>query len=164
MNLPLGINFQQIFLHILNLALLTMGLYFLLYNPVKKFFIKREEYYKKIDDDANKKLESAESLERKASARLSGIDDEIAKKRKKSDLEIEEYLKKQIDEANEKAEKIISTAKMKAENERNEILHNADKDIINMTKEATAKIIYNSQDEAFASFLDAVERKAENDE
>ena len=40
-NLPLNIDLQQIFLHLLNFTILLAGLYFLLYEPVKKFMNKR---------------------------------------------------------------------------------------------------------------------------
>ena len=42
--MPLNIDWQQILLHALNFVILVGGLYFLLFNPVKKFMAKREEY------------------------------------------------------------------------------------------------------------------------
>ena len=59
MNIPLNIDWQQIVLHLMNFAILAGGLYFLLYNPVKKFMAKRAEYYENMDKEANEKLESA---------------------------------------------------------------------------------------------------------
>ena len=50
MNVPLNIDWQQILLHLLNFVILFAILYFLLYDPVKKFMDKRCEYYKNIDD------------------------------------------------------------------------------------------------------------------
>ena len=41
MNLPLNIDLQQIFLHMLNFVILAGGLYFILYSPVKKFMDQR---------------------------------------------------------------------------------------------------------------------------
>ena len=35
--MPLNINLQQILLHWMNLSILTGGLYFLLFKPVKQF-------------------------------------------------------------------------------------------------------------------------------
>ena len=37
MQIPLNIDWQQILLHWLNLAILAGGLYFLLFKPVKQF-------------------------------------------------------------------------------------------------------------------------------
>ena len=39
--MPLNIDWQQILLHWMNLAILTGGLYVLLYKPVKEFIAKR---------------------------------------------------------------------------------------------------------------------------
>ena len=41
--MPLNINFQQVFLHMLNFALLFGAMYFLLYKPVKKFMDSRSQ-------------------------------------------------------------------------------------------------------------------------
>ena len=60
MNIPLNIDIQQICLHLLNVAILTFGLYMLLYKPVKDFMEKREAYYRDMDDQANAKLAEAE--------------------------------------------------------------------------------------------------------
>ena len=40
--MPLNINWQQILLHLLNLVILAVGLYLILYKPVKKFMQKGE--------------------------------------------------------------------------------------------------------------------------
>ena len=62
MNLPLNINLQQIFLHMLNFVILTGGLYFILYNPVKKFMDQRTAHYAEMDKAAADKLAAAEKL------------------------------------------------------------------------------------------------------
>ena len=56
MNIPLNIDWQQILLHWMNLAILTGGLYFLLFKPVKQFMEKREAHYKDLDAQAAGKL------------------------------------------------------------------------------------------------------------
>ena len=43
--MPLNINWQQILLHLLNLVILIVGLYLILYKPVKKFMKKRNVTY-----------------------------------------------------------------------------------------------------------------------
>ena len=50
--MPLNIDFQQIFLHLLNFTLLFAILYYLLYKPVKDFMAKREAYYADMDKEA----------------------------------------------------------------------------------------------------------------
>ena len=70
MKIPLNINWQQILLHLFNFAVLFGILYYLLYSPVKKFMAKREEYYKKMDDDAKKNLENSENAMRNIKIRF----------------------------------------------------------------------------------------------
>ena len=57
--MPLNIDWQQILLHWMNLAILIGGLYFLLYKPVKDFMEKREAHYRELDRQAAGKLEEA---------------------------------------------------------------------------------------------------------
>ena len=59
--MPLNINFQQIFLHLLNFTILFAAMYFLLYKPVKDFMDKRAAYYADLDRQAQDKLEEAEN-------------------------------------------------------------------------------------------------------
>ena len=58
--MPLNINFQQVFLHMFNIALLFGAMYFLLYQPVKKFMDERAARYAKMDEEAKAKLAEAE--------------------------------------------------------------------------------------------------------
>ena len=60
MNLPLNIDLQQIFLHMLNFVILAGGLYFILYSPVKKFMDQREAHYAEMDQAAADKLAEVE--------------------------------------------------------------------------------------------------------
>ena len=72
MNIPLNIDYQQILLHWMNLAILTGGLYFLLFKPVKQFMQKREAYYKDLDAQADAKLAEAEQIKAEYQAKLNG--------------------------------------------------------------------------------------------
>ena len=75
--MPLNIDLQQILLHWMNLAILTGGLYLLLYKPVKDFMTKREEHYRQLDEQAAEKLAQAERVQAEYQARLDGADEEI---------------------------------------------------------------------------------------
>ena len=76
MKIPLNINWQQILLHLFNFAVLFGILYYLLYSPVKKFMAKREEYYKKMDDDAKKNLENSENAMKEYKDKISNAEKE----------------------------------------------------------------------------------------
>ena len=58
--MPLNIDWQQILLHLFNFAILAVGLYLLLYKPVKKFMDNRTKYYEDLDNEAKEKLKTAE--------------------------------------------------------------------------------------------------------
>ena len=118
----LGIDIQQILLHLLNFVILFTGLYVLLYGPVKKFMDKRAEDYKKMDDEAEEKLENAKKLESEYNEKISAADVEIADMKKKASVEISEARDNQMASAKEEADAIIEAAKKSAEREKEEIL------------------------------------------
>lgn len=164
MGIPLNIDWQQILLHLFNFAILVGGLYFLLYSPIKRFIAKREEHYRSMDDEANAKLASASALEEEMKVRLDNANNEIKEHRVKAETEIEEYLTLKTGEANKKADKIIADAQKTAYDERKRILDSADKDILEMTRQATAKMVHSGTDDAYKQFLDIAERDIQNDE
>ena len=80
--IPLNIDWRQILLHLLNLAILFLILYFLLYNPVKKFMDKRKKYYEDQDADAKAKLEAADRNKATYEELLGKADEEILIKKR----------------------------------------------------------------------------------
>ena len=150
MEIPLNIDWQQILLHVFNFIILTGGLYFLLYSPIKKFIDSREQYYKDLDSQANAKLETAEKLEQEAKAKIANTDNEIKENRTKAEAELDAYIERQKAEANAKAEK-------------RSVMESAEKEIIDITKAVAAKMLSSSTDEAYSQFLDIVERDERND-
>ncbi|MBQ8532197.1 MAG: ATP synthase F0 subunit B [Clostridia bacterium] len=163
MEIPLNIDWQQILLHVFNFIILTGGLYFLLYSPIKKFIDSREQYYKDLDSQANAKLETAEKLEQEAKAKIANTDNEIKENRTKAEAELDAYIERQKAEANAKAEKILSDARDRAQAEKRSVMESAEKEIIDITKAVAAKMLSSSTDEAYSQFLDIVERDERND-
>ena len=82
--MPLNIDFQQIFLHLLNFTLLFAILYYLLYSPVKNFMAKREAYYADMEKEANAQLASAQQEKEEYSALRAAADEEIHQEKEKS--------------------------------------------------------------------------------
>lgn len=158
MEIPLNIDLQQILLHVFNFAVLTGGLYFLLYSPIEKFIEKRNAYYRELDAAAKEKLETAQVLEEKAKESFYNVDAEIKEKRMKAMEELEQYAQARRAEAKAEADKILADAKSSAEKEKQAVRDSADRDIINMTRELAAKMVYSSTDEAYSHFLDIAER------
>lgn len=61
-SLPLGLDFIEILLHMLNLLILVLGVRFLLYKPIKKFMEKREAEYIANEESAKKAEEKSQAM------------------------------------------------------------------------------------------------------
>lgn len=162
MAIPLNIDWRQILLHLFNFAILTGGLYFLLYSPIKKFIEKREEYYRTLDDEAKEKLASAEVVERKAKECLEKADQKIAEERIQAQAAIRAQLQNQWTEAQKKADQLIAEAKKAAEAEKQAILLSADREVLAITKTSTAKLLHSDTQDAYEDFLAIAERDADD--
>lgn len=98
-----GISVTSILLHLLNLVVLTVGLYFLLFKPVKRMVRERQEKVKKIEQE-NSELNAEVK-------KLKDNTEEVLTEAKKEAADIHE---KAVRVANQKADDIIGEAKIKA--------------------------------------------------
>jgi len=155
----LGIDWRQILLHLLNFAILFCILYFLLYTPVKKFMKKRQDYYKDMDDNANKKVQEAEELKSSYEEKMAKSDDEIALKEKDALDKLSQEIELQKEEANKEAEKIVADAKKKSLKERDDILIKTQKDIQEIATSMAEKIVSGDTSKSYDDFLDEVKDK-----
>ena len=151
--MPLNIDWQQILLHWMNLAILTGGLYFLLLKPVKQFMEKREAYYRELDEQAVKKLEEAEALKSTYQAKLDGADEEIRQSRAKAQAAIQQSLEDQ----KVKAEQIIAKAHAEAVSDRERIMRDSQRELRELTAQAVKKLTVKSDKNLFDQFLDLAE-------
>ena len=152
--LPLNIDFQQILLHLANFAILFVGLYILLYKPVKDFMAKREAHYKEMDDEATEKLNLAKKQADETASRLAAVDEEINDKKKTAAGEITEMRVQAEKEAQAKADRVVTEAREYAEKEKVRIINSAEKDISDMITTATEKIFVSENvNEAYDAFL-----------
>lgn len=156
MGLPLNINLQQILLHLLNFVILAGGLYLLLYGPVKKFMVSREEHYKKMDEEANKKLKEAEESRLLYDKRLEEADKEIAIKKAEGVKQAQVLAEARIAAANEEGRKIVEKAKANAGYEKEKILAQANAEIETMVSEAVDKMLASKTGDPFDDFLNSV--------
>ena len=159
MNIPLNINLQQIFLHLFNFSILSLGLYLLLYNPVKKFMDKRADHYKKLENDVEEKLKEAKELEASYKKRLENMDKMIEKKTASAIQEANQTAEAILKDANEQAEKILSEAKQDAQEEAAKILEDTQEEITQMAISATEKLLVQSSSGALDQFLDTVKKE-----
>ena len=161
--MPLNIDIQQILLHMLNFAILFAVLYFILYNPVKKFMDKREEYYNEMDEKATSSLSEAERMKAEYEQKLADIENE--KKSIISDTysEASAQADKILTEAKEKAASIVSEAESKAIKEKEAIINSAGDDIREIAEAAAEKLLKFENEDAYNSFLDSL-TSSENEE
>lgn len=155
MKIPLNIDWQQILLHLLNFAVLTFGLYLLLYKPIKDFIEKRTEHYSQLDNQVLDKLKQAEELEVAYQERISSIDSEIEEKRAKAAQDSEQAVDAVIQSAKEQAAKILADAKIAASQEREQMLEDVQEEIASMAICATEKLLAQSSAGTLDQFLDA---------
>lgn len=113
--IPLNIDWRQILLHLLNLAILFLILYFLLYNPVKKFMDKRKKYYEEQDAEAKAKLEAADRNKATYEELLGRADEEILIKKRTAIADARAESERIIKAAEEESAAILKKANLKAE-------------------------------------------------
>lgn len=160
--MPLNIDLQQILLHWMNLAILTGGLYFLLYKPVKAFIAKREEHYRQLDEQAAQKLAEAERVHAEYQAKLDGADEEIHQARAKAQQAIRQSTEDQLAQAKEQARQIVTHAQAEAEQSRERVLRESQRELRKLAAQATRKLAF--QADPFDQFLDLAEEGEEYEE
>lgn len=163
--MPLNINFQQIFLHMFNFVLLFGIAYFLLYSPIKKFMESRQDYYKKLDDEAKDKLSEAEAVKKGYEEKTANIAEEAAKIKNQAAAEANDKRDEIVADARKEADKIIAEAKAKAIREHDVMLADAKREIESIVAEAEHNLICKtSVSDEYDSFLNAVDKKDSGDE
>lgn len=160
--MPLNIDWQQILLHWMNLVILTGGLYFLLYKPVKQFMAKREDYYRSLDQQAQDKLTQAGDKLAQAQAKLDGADEEIRQARIKAQQASQQAAEDQLEQARAQAQQILLHARTEAEHDREEILRSSQRELRKLAASATRKLAL--EKDPFDQFLDLAEGGVKHEE
>ena len=153
MNIPLNVDWQQILLHWMNLAILTGGLYLLLYKPVKQFMEKREAHYRELDEQAARKLEEAEALKASYQAKLDGAEEEIRQARAKAQAAVQQS----VEEQKAQAEQIIAKAQAEAASSRERMMRESQRELRELTVRAVKKLTVKADMDLFDQFLDLAE-------
>lgn len=154
-NLPLNIDLQQIFLHLLNFTILLAGLYFLLYEPVKKFMNKRTAYYEDLDRQAKEKMEETRRVRRSYEERLMEAEEEIRQRGEEVQKSAAAQAQAQIQDAAEEAAHILAKAQAEARAERERMLNEVRGQISDMVAMATERLVLDSTSTAYDQFLAA---------
>ena len=157
--MPLNIDWQQILLHLFNFLILGVGLYLLLYKPVKKFMKEREDAYAEREADTAKAKEDAENSRREYDDKLARAEEEIASMKREAALSAENARKERMQAAEAEAEKIVADAKAAAVKEHDRIVGKAGDDIRDIVGKIAEKVgPANNVDAAYEEFLAAAEK------
>ncbi len=155
--MPLNIDWQQILLHWMNLAILTGGMYFLLFKPVKRFMDQREAHYQELERQAADKLAEAERLRADCQAKLEQADEEIHQERLKAQQAAAQAAQEHLDQAEEQARRILSKAKAEAKQNRERVLRESQKEVRELAVQAAKKLAAKPEDDFFDQFLNLTE-------
>ena len=160
--MPLNINFQQILLHLFNFVILASGLYLLLYKPVLAFMQKRQDHYAEIDRQTAEKEAAAQAVLGEYEKRLESADEEIQKRADAANQQLDASRQESLRRAKEQADKLLADARAAAEQEREAILKDAQKDIAEMVVSAAEKLAQKELDPEgeralYDRFLDAAQ-------
>lgn len=155
--MPLNIDFQQILLHWMNLAILTGGLYVLLYKPVKQFMDKREAHYQELERQAADKLAQAEQLKTERQAQLDQADEEIRQARSKVQQSAQQAAQEQLEQAQAEAKRIVAKAQAEAEQSRDRIRRESQRELRELAAQAAKRLAAQPGTDPFDQFLDLAE-------
>ena len=164
MNLPLNIDLQQIFLHMLNFVILAGGLYFILYSPVKKFMDQRAARYAEMDKAAADKLSEAEKLAASHQAQQDKLDEELRERRAESQKIAQAAAQQQLDRAQEQADQIIAAARKSAQSIREKAVTDSRKELKELAMAAAEKLALSSSRDAFDEFLNLAEEGKQHEQ
>ena len=153
--MPLNIDFQQIFLHLLNFTILFAAMYFLLYKPVKAFMDKRAAYYADLDRQAQDKLAEAEHILQDYQHRLAAADAEIQEKSVQAQKLAMEAAEQQLKKAQAEAAHVLAKASAEANAEKDRIIRDARTAVEEMIAASAEKLILANTSAAYDQFLDA---------
>lgn len=157
MQIPLNVDWQQILLHWLNLAILTGGLYFLLFKPVKEFMEKREAHYREMEEQAAGKLEEADRIKESYNQKLAQADEEIHAARQKAQLAVQQSAEEQLAQAQSQAKQIVAQARAQAEHTKEQAMKESQRELRKLAMEAAEKIAFQTGQDPFDQFLNLAE-------
>ena len=162
-DLPLNIDVQQILLNFFNFAILFVGLYLILYKPVKDFMDNRTAKYNKDKEEAENLLNSATEKEKLYQEKLEAADKEIADKKRKADAELDEIRSSGVAQAKKEAESIVENARKEAFTLKENIIKSAEKDITEMVEQASRKMMLDeSTEDVYDAFLKEAKRSVKD--
>jgi F-type H+-transporting ATPase subunit b len=141
MNLPLNIDWQQIFLHVFNFVILAGGLYLLIYEPVKDFMDKRANHYSSLEKEAEDKLGHAKELEQEYADKINDAKAKASSLIAKAEEDARAESKVIIADAQKQKDNIIAQAHIDADRIREQAAQKVKEDIVDLAVAATEQMM-----------------------
>ena len=151
--MPLNIDWQQILLHWMNLAILAGGLYFLLYRPVAAFMDRREAHYRALEEEAARKRTEAEALKKEYQDQLAAAAEEIRRHRLQAEEQAAAQAEEQLSQAREEARRIVAQSRIDAEAAAAQTRLSAQRELRELAAEAARKLAAQPDADPFETFL-----------
>lgn len=143
------LSWIDILLHLLNFAILVVGLTFLLYKPVLKFINKRKE-------DIQNEIKKGEDLQESAKAKL----EEYQAKLSEAETEAETVKQTALADAEVEKKKIIESADAEAKR----LIENANKDCVVLKKQAVEEVKNGVTDAVIEIATKVIEREVSKED
>ena len=150
----LGLSWTKLLLHLLNFTILFVGLWFILYKPVRKAIQDRQERIAREQREAEENMQAAQAAREESEKRLAELDDELDAKRKAAKERADAAYESTIAEANERAAAIIKQAETDARLQAERTVEEAKDDIRDMAVSLAENIIASKIDDVDDKMID----------
>ena len=137
----LGITWESIVLHLFNLIVLTVGLYFLLFRPVKKMIKQRQEKVKKIEQENADLNEEVKKMKSSSEKVLSDAKKEAAAIHESAVKVANQKADDIVAEARERAKTLVEQTQREMDEERSKLRSDIERQIADVSVAVAEKVI-----------------------
>ena len=137
----MGITWQGIVLHLIKLVILTVGLYFLFFSPVKKMIRERQEKVKKIEKENAELNEEVKELKSSSEKVLSEAKKEAAVIHENAVKVAKQKADDIMADAKEKAKALVDRTETEMDEERRMLRSDVEKQIADVSLAVAEKVI-----------------------
>lgn len=140
----LHITWESIVLHLFNLVVLTVGLYFLLFRPVKKMIKQRQEKVKKIEKENADLNEEVKQMKSSSEKVLSEAKKEAAAIHESAVKVANQKADEIVAEARDRAKTLVSQTQRAMDEERGKLRADIEKQIADVSVAVAEKVLAKS--------------------
>ncbi len=140
----LGLEWQSVLLHLFNLVVLTVGLYFLLFKPVKRMIRERKEKVAKIEKENAELSEEVRRMKESGEKVLSEARQEAASIREAAKKEADRKADEIVGQAREQARGMLEQTERSLGEERRKLQKDIEREIADVSVLVAEKVIEKS--------------------